>query len=560
MITSVTIRNFKGIEDQTYEFERFDLLVGTNNSGKSTVLQALVIWQYCVEQQDRWEDLYGGIGTTKEGEWSTPAIPFSQNDFNVFPLSKIDMLWFQKNSSTSLVIIVNLQKGNKKSTISAKISELDNNFYSTLSWDFFYEDYHLSIDNPERLFPNLSFVPTFSSLEAKEEKRTEAAIRNQVGRSQAGSVLRNLLLRVAENAKHWQELSDIIQKWFGVSLLIPHINEEKDVYITCEYEQNGHKYDIIAGGSGFHQILILLAFIYHYKPTTILLDEPDAHLHVNLQSEILQHFKELETQFIIATHSEAFINQAETNEIISLLGQKPHRIENKKTLLDAMRILNNSDALQVFEKKKILYLEGEDDERLLRGWESVLSLDIVRKFHIVFMRGGSDTNMVRVSDEHFKAVQEIEPLAKRIILLDDDGKQGKNITSSETIAIWNRRNIENYLLVESAWIRALGEGNDEIKALIQAEFSKQRLQLQANETWQTVSANIFKNVNGKEILFEGEDALYHQIKTRNPSLNLNRSTIASTMLPEEIHQDVIDFFDKLKHLIETESYDDKSSD
>ena len=37
MITKLTLRNFKSVGEQVYEFTRFDLLVGRNNSGKSTV-------------------------------------------------------------------------------------------------------------------------------------------------------------------------------------------------------------------------------------------------------------------------------------------------------------------------------------------------------------------------------------------------------------------------------------------------------------------------------------------------------------------------------------------
>ena len=49
MIHKLILRNFKSISEQSYEFTDFDLLVGRNNSGKSTVLQALAIWQFCVD-------------------------------------------------------------------------------------------------------------------------------------------------------------------------------------------------------------------------------------------------------------------------------------------------------------------------------------------------------------------------------------------------------------------------------------------------------------------------------------------------------------------------------
>jgi len=49
----LTLRNFKSVGEQAYEFTQFDLLVGRNNSGKSTVLQALAIWQFCVDEFHR---------------------------------------------------------------------------------------------------------------------------------------------------------------------------------------------------------------------------------------------------------------------------------------------------------------------------------------------------------------------------------------------------------------------------------------------------------------------------------------------------------------------------
>jgi predicted ATPase len=43
MITQLTLRNFKSVGEQVYDFTGFDLLVGRNNSGKSAVLRALAI-------------------------------------------------------------------------------------------------------------------------------------------------------------------------------------------------------------------------------------------------------------------------------------------------------------------------------------------------------------------------------------------------------------------------------------------------------------------------------------------------------------------------------------
>ena len=100
-------------------------------------------------------------------------------------------------------------------------------------------------------------------------------IRRQIGKGQPGGVLRNLLLQVSNTAhrkkgdappQDWQELAGIIERWFSVKIHEPEYDSAADVHITVEYEKRGKKYDIISGGSGFHQTLTLLAFFSAITP------------------------------------------------------------------------------------------------------------------------------------------------------------------------------------------------------------------------------------------------------------------------------------------------------
>ena len=50
MITRLTLCNFKSVGKQVYDFTQFDLLVGRSNSGKSTVLKAMAIWQCSADE------------------------------------------------------------------------------------------------------------------------------------------------------------------------------------------------------------------------------------------------------------------------------------------------------------------------------------------------------------------------------------------------------------------------------------------------------------------------------------------------------------------------------
>jgi predicted ATPase len=79
--------------------------------------------------------------------------------------------------------------------------------------------------------------------------------------------------------------------------------------IICEFQPlgGGPRLDISSAGSGMQQVLMLLAFLHMRPASVLLLDEPDAHLHVYLQDSIYELRSvaaRRNSQLIIATHSE----------------------------------------------------------------------------------------------------------------------------------------------------------------------------------------------------------------------------------------------------------------
>ncbi len=84
MITQLTLRNFKSISEQTYKFSTDDLLVGRNNSGKSTILQALAIWQFCVDEFRR--------AKRRENKSIQIVLP----NFTALPVPQFSLLWKER--------------------------------------------------------------------------------------------------------------------------------------------------------------------------------------------------------------------------------------------------------------------------------------------------------------------------------------------------------------------------------------------------------------------------------------------------------------------------------
>ena len=579
MISRLTLKNFKSMGEQVYDFTRFDLLVGRNNSGKSTILQALAIWQFCVDEFHR---------SKRTG--AKQGIQVVLPNFTALPVPEFNLLWKDR-------VIRQLPHGKNKQEyilIGIRVEwQLPTGEKDSFGVDLRYHSpqtlYAIPNDGWSKFrtfdtqghLPVIAYVPPFSGLETTEKWLDISPIRQQVGKGQPGSVLRNLLLKVCPSPMRgpdgrvakdytppadWLELAAMVERWFSVRIIEPEYHSEKDVYITVEYRQSAKDYDIISGGSGFHQTLTLLAFLYGYHPTTILLDEPDAHLHVNLQREILDYFKrkslERNTQFLIATHAEEFVRGVDVSQIVSLLSQVPKRIESTPEVLRAMREVSNEEIARLMASPYILYVEGESDERILRAWADRCNAQAAMvKVCFKSMGGGEKKDMKTRADQHFDALKQIIPGVSRLMLFDYDGEAAYHPEpNNAALAEWKRKNIENYLLVPSAWKRTAAGmmqcGEDDIFAqpvlqVIDKFFSDQNLTLPPGGSWRQVSANVFSVVDGKRILFGNDDSLFHQLRNGSQSLKLSCEQVAAGMLAEEIHEDVHVFFKKLVDLTDT---------
>lgn len=584
MITKLTLRNFKSVGEQVYEFTPFDLLVGRNNSGKSTVLQAMAIWQFCVDEFHR---------SRRTGNTGIQVV---LPNFTALPLPEFILLWKDR---TDRAYPVDSQSGKKKQEFILIEILLEWQDTAGKSDSFGVE---LRYHSPQTIYaipaggwarfraceksghlPSIAYVPPFSGLEPSEKWLDISPMRQQVGKGQPGSVLRNLLLRVSvasprdvdagatvtkTSSTDWAELAEAIKRWFDVTISQPKYESTKDVFITVEYTQGGRNYDIISGGSGFHQVLTLLAFLFGYRPTTILLDEPDAHLHVNLQREILDYFKlkskELGTQFLIATHAEEFARGVDASQIVSLLNREPKRVVSTPAVLRAMADVSNEEITRLTGSPYILYVEGESDERILRAWAVACDAqDAFDKVCFKAMGGGGKANMKERADNHFLALQQIIPSVSRLMLFDFDDADGAfhPLPENSVLFEWKRKNIENYLLVPDAWRRAalikLRLPPDDLFAqptltVVDQFFRDENLTLPPGRSWRDVSANVFSVVDGKRLLFENGNSLFQRLRNGDPPLQLIREEVAMAMTADEVHNDVHAFIDKLNAMTGTD--------
>lgn len=191
--------------------------------------------------------------------------------------------------------------------------------------------------------------------------------------------------------------------------------------------------------------------------------------------------------------------------------------------------------------------------------------DIYQKFYPYVLGGSTKKEMKEKADRHFNALKQININLKRAILLDYDGDDLaiNPPANQQTLNEWKRKNIDNYLLVPDAWKRAIAnklnititqQTNLELEPynnIVDTHFANENLSLPPNTTWKTVNATIFKVLDGKKLLYENNDSLFQKIKGHNNSnLKINRVSVAEAMLPDEIHEDIVTFFNNLEIIVQ----------
>ncbi len=222
-----------------------------------------------------------------------------------------------------------------------------------------------------------AFVPAMSGLGTEEPLYQRPKVDQLLGQAKPGDVLRNLLVEAAGSEPAWTGLQESIRRLFGFELAPP---DATGAHILAEYRERpgGPALDIASAGSGFQQVLMLLAFLRTRPGAVLLLDEPDAHLHVILQDAIYGELRavaaQLRSQLIIATHSEVIINGAEPRELCVLF-DGPRMLattEDQARVILSLKVLSQTDMMLALTAPGVLYLENYTDRDILREWARVL--------------------------------------------------------------------------------------------------------------------------------------------------------------------------------------------
>ena len=479
MLTKLRVRNFKCFEDVEIALGNPVVLIGPNNSGKTTVLQALALWTIGLQ---RWKEVRSERQSQAR---KRPGVTINRQDLLTIPHPQANLLWRDLQTRFTRQNTDHKQE-TKNIRIELIVSGVDGQNAWECGLEFDYanpESFYcrpLRCNNDDRgdWMPvpeqaagvKVAFLPPMSGLAAVETRLDPGALNVRIGEGRTAEVLRNLCYIVCQQQpEQWDALTRQVEKLFGVQLNAPCYWEERGE-ITMKYQQDhsrrktkGRKVktlelDLSSSGRGLQQTLLILAYMVANPGAVVLLDEPDAHLEILRQRQIYTCIKELaahsNSQIIIASHSEVLLNEAATgqDQIIACVGH-PHTLAQgkKSEVLKALTYLGFEDYYQAEQTGWVLYLEGSTDLLILQAFAKRLGHAAAQEA-LARPFAKYVGNTPQEARRHYHGLREAFPALGGLALFDHLNKESDILSNDNRdpsvgglqVFMWQKNEIENY--------------------------------------------------------------------------------------------------------------------
>lgn len=515
MIRWANLTRFKRFPDQRFVLNPTGVtfLAGPNNAGKSSLLQALAVWEFCrtvLEIERGKESLlpgYEGQGLgMADDEFSPIALPSLKHLWNNLKSQipgardgytlKIECHWDDQHAQ-GRQLAVSLSLANDRLFVKAS-SNLDH-------------DNHL---------PRVAYLPPFAGITAREQLMSPADRRTMIGRGLAGGVIRNLLLDMfkANLAKReaslrnargdlsrtalrdlrandpWERLQSTLREIFQCELEVAPFNDLYHNYIrvsVARYDPRTRRRaagipprDLMAEGSGFLQWLSVYTLALNPSVDVILLDEPDAHLHPSLQTKLVEKLEELAQstgkQVLLATHSTEILRWAKPSSVLSFGGRSIGYLQADQDKIGMFIGLGSDYAPKLDPLRRysrLLIVENNSDASLLEEFARILGIYWSNNL-VVWPWTGGNKERKQFFQQLKREVPELKALGIRdrddnaLNSVDPDNLRDKSMNHKEAnlmLRTWRRRHIESYLLWPAAIARAANRNEEDVISFLKEQ-------------------------------------------------------------------------------------------
>ncbi len=381
-LSKIKIEKFKKIENIEIPIVNLNILVGANGSGKSSVLQATHLASCLLRQADR---------IRLEGT-STVAV----QDLDYLPSDEYSRLghnenWGNNKKSPSSKITFFFEGNDGGEVLAVCLARAARNAGISVSGQL-PEEVRTMFRGNNAYFSG--FIPGISGIPNKEAKQSKRVVMKACSFGDSNVYLRNAL-----NLLSQKDLKKV-EGWLGTLMGDVSFNlafeEDKDLIINAEVTVQGKVHPLELLGAGYIQLIQIFCYVLLFKPTILLIDEPDIHLHPNVQEKLAPTLStiaiEMSVKIILTTHSPFIVRGAPMDANVYWLENGMLNNSNREATELALgwgafgkRIIFVSEDRNISLIKKLVSQWSEIDKFVSfhpgRGYKSSLKLDQAEELH-----------------------------------------------------------------------------------------------------------------------------------------------------------------------------------
>ncbi len=459
-IVRIDYENYKALRKLALHLDHMNVLVGPNNSGKSTIISSLRALDTAIRH-----------ARAKSPGW--------------IKVDGLDRLGYTLNTMSLPISTDNVSTNydNVCAKVHYKLSngtKLELGFPTQNSCYFCVEGPRGTPKTPVQFRADvplvLTCIPQLGPVEREELLVEPKTVNSNLNTQRASRNFRNYWHYNPDNFEAFASL--VKTTWPGLAIQKPELDKTPPPTLSMFCTEDRFTIELHWAGVGFQVWCQLLTHIARAKDSSIIVvDEPEIYLHPDVQRQLLNLLRKQKVDVIIATHSSEIMGEADPDEIIVLDKRKQTAkhikdVEGVQIALDNIGSIHNITLAQLARTKRAIFTEGSFDYKVLRRFAAILD------FHDLAAGAG----MTAFESEGFASWQKIRDFSwglektvgktlhiasvfDRDYFCDEQLLEVQNELGSrvDLVYILKRKEIENYLLspipLQKAVDRALSENH-----------------------------------------------------------------------------------------------------